>query len=105
MDDEHTAAAGALQHLVHARAHLFQTTYGIQALMRIPHVTNDDGCLIWLPLLCLLAHSVSAIARLLPETLVDRHEDWTARFGTDPIEHDRQRGKASCSTKDRAYQT
>ena len=67
--------------------------------MRVPHVTNDDGCLIWLPLLGLLAHSVGAIGRLLPETLVDRHEDWTGRFRTNPIEHDRERGKKAAAQR------
>src|SRR5262245_56610705 len=105
MHDEDTAAAGALQDLVQARSHLFQASHGVQALMRVPHVTHDDGRLIWLPLLDLLAHRVSAACGRLPETLVDGHKDGTVRFRTNSIERDRQRGKTSCRTKDRAYQT
>ena len=49
MNDEHAAATRFLQHLVHARDHLAFASHGIQAVMRVPHVADDDGCLLGHP--------------------------------------------------------
>src|SRR5262245_9187071 len=100
MYDQHASAAGVLQDLVHAWGHLFGPTYGVQAMMRVPHVTDNDGCLARAPLLGLLAHSVSAIGHLLPETFADRDQSCTTRLRMNKIEDDRYGGRTSCRTED-----
>ena len=43
VDDRKAQLAGGLDHLVHTRRQFPSTARGIQAMMQIPHVANDNG--------------------------------------------------------------
>lgn len=43
MNDERSLIASFLQELVHARDHFLLAAHSIQAVMRVPHVADDDG--------------------------------------------------------------
>lgn len=50
MNDEDTPLARFLDHLVHARCQFADTSSRPLAPMLIPHIADDDGCFLWLPL-------------------------------------------------------
>ena len=43
VDHEHAPAPGGPQDLVHARRHLLHASHRAQAVVRVPHVADDDG--------------------------------------------------------------
>ncbi len=56
MNDHRTALPGGVQDLVHSRGHLLHSPDCIQAMMRIPHIANDERRLLALPGLRTLHH-------------------------------------------------
>src|SRR5262249_21349219 len=42
VDDEHPHAAGLFEDLIHARGDLLHAADGVQAVVRVPHVADDD---------------------------------------------------------------
>ena len=72
--------ARLLQHLVHARGHLLHAAHGVQAVVRVPHVADDDGRLARVPLLGLLPHDICGMRRLLADAHVNRNRGARARL-------------------------
>src|SRR5579883_645921 len=50
VDDEDAALPRVAQQLVHTRGHLADTANGVETVVRIPHVADDDRCLLGVPL-------------------------------------------------------
>ncbi len=50
MDDEHAELPGRLQYFVHARCHFRDAGRGPLAPMLVPHVANDHGRVMRIPL-------------------------------------------------------
>ena len=45
MDDRRAARPSGSQQLIQARRELFETTHGVEAMMEIPNVADDNGSL------------------------------------------------------------
>lgn len=64
MDDKNTLLSGGFEDVVHAWCQFQHSFDSIGAVMRIPHVTNNDRSIFWLPrLLAIFSLVLSIVAR------------------------------------------